>query len=107
MISAAHCICAKGYYVAMVSTTVESESPEEEIQPALKLLGPVLEMFVSVTDTFAPLESGAENGLWITKSYDPSSHFEIAADDILDIYQKITNETLDLNIEPDEEDTEY
>jgi len=64
-------------------------------------------MFVSVTDSFAPLESGAESGLWITKSYDPSSHFEIAADDILDIYEKITKEKLDLNIEPDEDETDY
>lgn len=64
-------------------------------------------MFVSVTDTFAPLESGSASGLWITKSYDPSSHFEIAAEDILDIYQKITNETLDLNIEPDEDEGDY
>jgi len=76
MVSSAHCVCAKGYYVAMVSTTIESDSPEEEIQPAIKLLGPVVEMFTSVTEQFAPLESGVNSGLWITKSYDPSSHFE-------------------------------
>ena len=65
-------------------------------------------MFVSVSDSYSPLEPGKDSGLWITKSYDPSSHFEIAADDILDIYQKITGETLDLNIEPDDdEDGDY
>lgn len=31
MVSANHCVCAKGYYVAMVSATVESDKPEEEI----------------------------------------------------------------------------
>ena len=41
MVSAAHCVCAKGYFVAMVSTTVETENPEEEIQPAISLLGSV------------------------------------------------------------------
>lgn len=64
-------------------------------------------MFVSVSDTFAPLESGKNSNLWITRSYDPSSHFEIASEDILDIYQKITGETLDLNIEPDENEEDY
>jgi len=65
-------------------------------------------MFVSVSDSYAPLEPGTGSGLWITRSYDPSSHFEIAADDILDIYEKITGEKLDLNIEPDEdEDGDY
>jgi Rab GDP dissociation inhibitor len=108
MVSANHCVSAKGYYIAMVSATVESDSPENEIQPAIKLLGSILEMFVSVSDSYAPLESGKDSGLWITRSYDPSSHFEIAADDILDIYQKITGEVLDLNIEPDEdEDGDY
>ena len=87
MVSSNHCICAKGYYIAIVSTQVETDSPENEIQPAIKLLGAILEMFVSVVDTYKPLEKGTNNGLWVTKSYDPSSHFEIAADDILDIYQ--------------------
>ncbi len=86
MLSSNHCICAKGYYVAMVSTTVETDNPEEEIETAINLLGPVLEKFVNITDAHAPLDSGADSGLWITRSYDPSSHFEIAAEDILDIY---------------------
>jgi len=42
--------------------------------------------------------------LWITKSYDSSSHFELASQDILDIYEKIAGEKLDMNIEPDDDD---
>jgi RAB protein geranylgeranyltransferase component A len=42
--------------------------------------------------------------LWITRSYDPSSHFEVASNDILDIYQRLTGEKLDLNIEADDEE---
>ena len=79
MVSANHCVCAKGYYVVSVSTSVETENPEEEIQPALNLLGSILEIFVTVTDNFAPLDDGKENNLWITKSYDSSSHFEMAS----------------------------
>ena len=94
----------KGLYIAMVSTTVESDSPEQEIQPAISLLGTILEMFVSIQMVYHPLEDGKASNLWISKSYDPSSHFEMDSNDILDVYQKITGEELDMNIEPDDED---
>jgi len=53
------------------------------------------------------LDDGKESNLWITKSYDPSSHFEIASEDILEIYEKIVCEKLDLNIEPSEDEDDY
>ena len=81
--------------MTIVSTTVESNQPKEEIQPAFTLLGPILEMFVSVSVLHNLLEDGKSNNLWITKSYDPSSHFLIAYNDILDIYQRLTDEKLD------------
>ena len=87
MVSYSHLICAKGIHVAMVSTTVETDEPESEIKTALDLLGPSLDMFVNVSTNYSPLESGKETNLWITKSYDPSSHFEIASGDILHIYE--------------------
>jgi Rab GDP dissociation inhibitor len=71
------------------------------------LLGDVLEMFVSVSDVFTPTADGSANNLWITESYDSTSHFERASDEILDIYQKIVGEKLDLNIEPDENEEDY
>lgn len=70
----------------MVSTTVETSEPESEIQPAIDLLGPIMEMFVSINTIYEPLEDGKSSNLWISKSYDPSSHFEVASNDILDIY---------------------
>lgn len=48
MVSSSHMICAQGIYVAMVSTTVETDEPENEIQPAIDLLGSILDIFVSV-----------------------------------------------------------
>ncbi len=104
MVSYSHLICKKGYYVAMISTTVESSQPEQEIQPALNLLGEIKEMFVSVSTLYDPLEDGKASNLWISKSYDPSSHFEQASNDILEIYEKIVGEKLDLNIEPPEDE---
>jgi len=107
MVSYSHLICKKGMYVAIVSTTVETETPEQEIQPAIGLLGPVLEMFVKTSDLYEPLANGAENNLWITSSYDATSHFESASIDVLHMYEAIVGEKLDLNIEPDEEDENY
>merc|ERR1719356_1210547 len=45
MVSHAHSIAAKDKYVAIVSTVVETNDPLKEIEPALALLGPILEQF--------------------------------------------------------------
>ena len=50
MVSSAHAVCAKGLYIAIVSTTVETKYPEKEIQPAIDLLGGCLEVFIQITD---------------------------------------------------------
>lgn len=104
MVSSAHAVCAKGLYVAMISTTIETKNPEEEIRPALDMLGQPLEMFVKISDLHVPSEDGTASQLFITKSYDATSHFETASEDVLAIYQRITGEALDLNIEPSEDD---
>lgn len=41
MISYAHNVAAQGKYIAIVSTTVETNDPEKEIKPALDLLEPI------------------------------------------------------------------
>ena len=104
MVSNSHFICAPGIYVAIISATVETSDPASEIKPALDLLGPILECFVSVSELYSPLESGKESNLWITQSYDATSHFETAGNEILAIYEQIVGEKLDLNIEQDEEE---
>ena len=58
MVSSAHAVCAKGLYIAMISTTVETANPEQEIRPALELLGDILEMFVNVTPLYVPTDDG-------------------------------------------------
>lgn len=90
----------------MISTTVETDKPEQEIQPGLELLGTILEMFVETTTLYEPTDDGKTDNLFVTKSYDATSHLETAGDDVLEMYQRITGETLDLNIEPSE-DEEY
>jgi len=39
-------------------------------------------MFVSISDLYDTNE-GIENNLWVTSSYDASSHFETASEEIL------------------------
>lgn len=41
VVSYTHCVAAKGWFIAMVSTTVETNNPEMEIRPALEMLGPI------------------------------------------------------------------
>lgn len=42
-VSYAHNVAAKDHYIAIVSTTVETSNPEEELKPGLSLLGPIVE----------------------------------------------------------------
>lgn len=102
MVSGAHAVCSQGLYVAMVSTTIETSDPESEIQPALDLLGDVLEQFTTISDLHVPVHDGTENNLYITESYDPTSHFESASNDVLSIYKRIYGEDYDLTIGAEE-----
>lgn len=61
MVSSAHAVCAKGLYIAMISTTVETENPTNEIKPALNVLGNVLEMFEQVQTIYEPLDDGKKD----------------------------------------------
>jgi Rab GDP dissociation inhibitor len=107
MVSAAHAVCAKGLYIAIISTTVETADPEKEIQPAIELLGGCLEMFIKISDLHEPINDASQDNLHITSSYDATSHFETASHNVLEIYEQITGEKLDLNIQPSEDDDDY
>ncbi len=49
MVSNAHAVSAKGKYIAIVSTTVETQRPDEEIKPALRLLGKIEHIMCTVS----------------------------------------------------------
>lgn len=61
MISFAHNVAAQGKYIAIVSTTVETKEPEKEIRPALELLEPIEQKFVSISDLFVPKDLGTDS----------------------------------------------
>lgn len=105
MVSWAHQIAAKDKYVAIVSTVVETANPEKEIEPALKLLGPIIEKFTSISEFREPTDDGSKDGVFVTTSYDPTSHFEDASTEVLKMWKRITGEDLDLtNLPQDDED---
>jgi Rab GDP dissociation inhibitor len=106
MVSSSHAVCTQGLYVAMVSTTVETSDPHSEIQPALELLGDILEQFTTISDLYVPEHDGSKNNLFITTSYDPTSHFESASNDVLSIYKRVFNEEYDLTINTEEQKQE-
>jgi Rab GDP dissociation inhibitor len=101
MVSHAHNVSSKGKYIAIVSTTVETNNPINELQPGLSLLGRILERFDTVSDLLEPKGNGLSDHCFISKSYDATSHFETAATDVLSLYERITGETLDMNINAD------
>jgi len=104
MVSWAHQIAAKDKYVAIVSTVIETQNPEKEIEPALKLLGPILHKFVQTSEIRVPVSDPSKDGVFVSATYDPSSHFEEASTEVLQMWKDITGEALDLTVTPDEED---
>lgn len=69
-------VTPKGWYLAMVSTTVETANPEAEVLPGLQLLGPIAEKFIQISDVYEPSDMGAESQIFISRSYDATTHFE-------------------------------
>jgi len=97
MVSYTHQVSTKGWFIAMISTTVETDNPEAEIQPGLNLLGPITQKFIQVSDSYEPTEDGTSSQLFISKTYDATSHFETTCVDVLDIFKRGTGEEFDFS----------
>lgn len=103
-LSSGHRVCPNGFYVAQVSTIVETANPEQEIAPALGLLGGVLEKFVSISNLYEPLTDGRCDGIFISRSLDSSSHFESVCEDVKSIYDRIFLKKLEISVRPTAEE---
>ncbi|XP_065829886.1 rab GDP dissociation inhibitor alpha-like [Oscarella lobularis] len=97
MVSFAHNVASKGFYIAMVGTQVETDNPEAELKPGLDLLGSVLEKFVSVDDLYEPTDDGSKSKVFISKSFDATTHFQSTCTDIEEVYERITGEKFDFS----------
>jgi len=97
VISWSHNVCSKGKYIAIVSTTVETDNPEQELKPAFDIIGPVQERFTSVSPVYAPIDDGTQDKIFVSVSYDAESHFDSTCLDIMSIYKRVTGKDVDLS----------
>ena len=98
---------ANGIFVAIVSTISEKANPDEDILPGLRVLGPILTRFTSVSTTYEPVADGSADKCYISKSFDATSHFEQDCDDLLSLYTRVTGEELDMTINADSVEGDY
>lgn len=96
MVSSAHNVCPRGYYIAIVSTIAETSANHHlELQPGLERLGKIEEKFMGPPiPLYEPLESGGGDSIYISRSYDATSHFETTTDDVRDVYRRAMGEEL-------------
>jgi len=96
VVSSAHNVCPKGYYIAIVSTIAESSANHHlELEAGFERLGKIEEKFMGPPiPLYAPLATGKEDNIFISKSYDATSHFETTTDDVKDIYRRAAGEEL-------------
>lgn len=96
VVSSAHNVCPKGYYIAIVSTIAEGDSNHHlELRPGLDRLGKIEELFMGAAiPLYEPLESGVNDNIFLSKSYDATSHFESMTNDIKDIYRRVEGHDL-------------
>jgi len=90
MVSSTHNVCPKGYYIAIVSTVAETTSNHHlELQPGLERLGKIEEQFMGPPiPIYEPIADGSADNVFISKSYDASSHFETMTADVRDVYRR-------------------
>lgn len=95
-VSSAHNVCPKGYWIAIVSTIAESSANHHlELQPGLERLGSIEEQFLGAPiPLYEPSDDGRKDNIFISRSYDATSHFETTTDDVQDIYQRAEGEPL-------------
>lgn len=77
-----------------MSTIVETGRPEQEIAPGLALLGTIYDKFVSVTPLYIPTDDGISDNIFITRSYDATSHFETVVDDVHNVWKRVVGQDL-------------
>ena len=50
--------------------------------------------FVSVTPLYAPPSDGKADNIYITRSYDATSHFETVVEDVQDVWKRVVGSDL-------------
>ncbi|XXQ37727.1 Rab GDP dissociation inhibitor [Plasmodiophora brassicae] len=103
-VSHAHNVAAQGKYLAMISSVVETSDSKRELGHAVRLLGRTLADFFFESDMYSPTGDGTNDRVFIPKSFDPTSHFQQDAVNVIEIYERITGTKLDLSISAEPSD---
>lgn len=101
VLDSSHEVAPRGRFIGIVSTSVETAEAEKELVPGLDLLGGregnILCRFTSQSPYYVPKPGSESDGVFVTQSYDATSHFETACLDIIDLYGRATGEPLELD----------
>lgn len=106
VVSFHHSVAAKNKWIAVIQLNVETANAKTEFTPALALLGKRDVDFFWVSDTYEPTGDGSADNIFITETYDASSHFESATVEVIKLFEKIAEKKLDLSIAPDLEEVQ-
>lgn len=104
VVSFQHKVAAENKWIAVIQLNVESNEPKTEMMPALRLLGKRDIDFFWVSDTYEPTSDGSRDNIYITSSYDATSHFESATDEVIRVFERISGTALDLSVSAEPED---
>jgi len=97
-------VAPQGKQLVFVSTNVEgpTDGPVEaiaqrELSAGLSQLTGVVKIFYDMYDQHTPLSDGSKDRVFLTQSFDPTTHFETAITDVLEVYKNITGKPLELS----------
>lgn len=51
---------------------------------------------MTVSPIYTPVSDGREDNIYITRSYDATSHFETVVDDVRDVFKRVMGKDLEL-----------
>lgn len=118
MSSFQHNVADDGKYIAVVSGNLELGDNEEydaskaaeycdaQLKAAIDLFGKIEEKFAWVSEYYEPVNQPDKDGCYITSSYDATTHFETCCKEVMQTYEKIIGEPLDLEVESEEKEGE-
>jgi Rab GDP dissociation inhibitor len=50
--------------------------------------------FVTVSNLYTPTSSGQEDNVFVTRSYDATTHFETVVEDVQDVWKRVVGKDL-------------
>mmetsp|Transcript_15781 Transcript_15781/g.23772 ORF Transcript_15781/g.23772 Transcript_15781/m.23772 type:complete len:463 (+) Transcript_15781:60-1448(+) len=102
-VSSNHNVCEKGHYIALISAQVEAKTEadaKKELKEAYALLGKTKCEFFSLDPVYTSTLDD-KGKLFITDSYDATTHWETTCREVLSMYKRMTGKEVDLSINPD------